>query len=230
MKKIVTGLLAAMLLAGCGSTANSGTTTTQTSEPEAKDDVVEVVAKKELPAPVDTTLTYKPSEDAAETQCTEDAYVSGCAAINNTNLREYLNRDDVLYIDLRDYSDYAKKHLRNFECIPYFALIYTKEADENTVQLYSGDLTNPTATYEESDELLEAFFPKDQTIFLMCQSGGRVAQLMKILAAKGYDMSRIYNITGMGQYSDGNYLDLTEDTAEVTVEATYSFEGLTRVK
>ena len=80
------------------------------------------------------------------------------------------------------------------------------------------------------DELLEAFFPKDQTIFLMCQSGGRVAQLMKILAAKGYDMSRIYNITGMGQYSDGNYLDLTEDTAEVTVEATYSFEGLTRVK
>ena len=90
MKKIVTGLLAAMLLAGCGSTANSGTTTTQTSEPEAKDDVVEVVAKKELPAPVDTTLTYKPSEDAAETQCTEDAYVSGCAAITNTNLREYL--------------------------------------------------------------------------------------------------------------------------------------------
>lgn len=223
MKKIVTGLLAAVLLAGCSSPANE----TEKVSSDSKDEVETTV--KELPAPVDTSLTYKPSEDAEETECTTNSYVSGCAAINNTNLRDYLNRDDVLYIDLRDYSDYAKKHLRNFECIPYFALIYSKEGGKDIPQLYSGDLSNPTATYEESDELLEAFFPKDQTIFLMCQSGGRVAQLMQILEAKGYDMSRIYNITGMGQYSEGSYLDLTEDTAEVNVEANYSFEGLTRI-
>lgn len=222
MKKILTGMLAAMLLVGCSSKPATDDKAAGTTEPKQEETV------KELPAPVDTSLTYKPNEDSEETACTVDAYVSGCAAINNTNLRDYLNRDDVLYIDLRDYSDYAKKHLRNFECIPYFALIYSKEGGSDITQLYSGDLSNPTATYEESDELLEAFFPKNQTIFLMCQSGGRVAQLMKILEAKGYDMSRIYNITGMGQYSDGSYLDLTEDTAEVTVEATYSFEGLTR--
>lgn len=226
MKKIAISFLTLLLLAGCSSPASSSTTSAATAAPAE----TAAAAMAELPAPVDTTKTYKPDKDAADTPCTEKTYASGCAAINNTNLLEYLNRDDVLYIDLRDYNDYAKKHLRNFEVIPYFALIYAKEPSDDMVQLYSGDLTNPTATYEESDQLLEAFFPKDQTIFLMCQSGGRVAQMMTILEAKGYDMSRIYNITGMGNYTDPMYASITEDTAEVAVEATYSFEGLTRVK
>ena len=185
----------------------------------------------ELPAPVDTTKTYLANkDDKEETICEPGNFGPTCSAINSENLKQYLGRTDVKYIDLRDYTDYAKKHLRNFEVIPYFALIYAKEPSDDMVQLYSGDLTNPTATYEESDQLLEAFFPKDQTIFLMCQSGGRVAQMMTILEAKGYDMSKIYNITGMGNYTDPMYASITEDTAEVAVEATYSFEGLTRVK
>ncbi len=236
MKKTLTALFAVMMLAGCagsGSAAPAASTAaaeeTKAAETAAAEVVEEAAAVAELPAARDTSKKYTPSEGADPVECTEDVFLPGCAAINNENLLEYLNRDDVLYIDLRDYADYAKKHFRNFECIPYFALIYSKEGGDNITQLYSGDTTAPVATYEESDELLEVFFPKDKTIFLMCQSGGRVAQLMNILNAKGYDMSKIYNITGMGNFTGGEYADITVDAAEIMVDAAYSFEGLTRV-
>ena len=165
----------------------------------------------ELPAPVDTTKTYKANKDE--------------------NLRQYLGRTDVKYIDLRDYADYAKKHLRNFECIPYFALIFNAEAcnDASLPQLYGGTVDDPIPVYAESDELLEALFPKGQTIFLMCQSGGRVNNMMKLLAARGWDMSKIYNIGGMAHYAGAEYRDIVTDTPEIAINAIYSFEGLTRI-
>ena len=160
----------------------------------------------------------------------ETTFGPTCSAINSENLKTYLGRTDVMYIDLRDYADYAKKHLRNFECIPYFALIFNADAhtDASLPQLFGGSVEEPVPVYEESDEILEAFFPKNKTIFLMCQSGGRVNQLMKLLNARGWDMTRIYNIGGMAQYAGPEYRDLVTDTPEILVEATYHFEGLTR--
>jgi rhodanese-related sulfurtransferase len=191
-----------------------------------------VAAEVELPAPVDTNKTYKANkDDTVETPCTPGSFGPTCSAINSENLKQYLGRTDVKYIDLRDYTDYAKKHLRNFECIPYFALIFNANAhtDASLPQLYGGSVTDPVPVYAESDELLEALFPKNQTIFLMCQSGGRVSQLMNILNARGWDMSKVYNIGGMAQYSGPEYRGLVTDTPEIAVQATYSFEGLTRI-
>lgn len=219
MKKLLAVALSALVLAGCAAPAQECP-----EVPEGK-----VVA--ELPAEArDTSKTYKPSKDAEETACAADVYAAACSSINVENLTDFLGRDDVVYIDLRDYNDYAKKHLKNFEVIPYFALIFDAEAgSEGKPQLYSGSVDAPVATYEESDALLEAMFPKDKTIFLMCQSGGRVANMMKLLAAKGYDMSKIYNVGGMGQFTDGKFAEYTTDNAEIVVEATYKFEGLTPV-
>jgi len=204
----------------------------QSTTPEATKETVYVEVTPEavtLPEARDTSKTYKPSQDAAATACTVDVYAPDCSSINAENLADYLELDDVLYIDLRDYADYAKKHLRNFECIPYFAVIFDAEAGtDGKPQLYGGSVTEPVATYAESDELLHALFPQDKTIFLMCQSGGRVNQFMQLLAAKGYDMSKIYNVGGMGQYTNSALTALTTDTAELIVEATYSFEGLTK--
>ncbi|NMD38887.1 MAG: hypothetical protein GYA87_09450 [Christensenellaceae bacterium] len=195
--------------------------------------VVGTVEVKELPAPVDTSRTYKPSKDATEeVPCEEGNFGPTCSAIGAHNLLEYLNRPDVLYIDTRDFGDYAKKHLRNFEAIPFFALIFNADAhtDESLFQLYGGTPTEPIPVYEESDIILEAFFPKDKTLFIMCQGGARVTMLMNILKARGWDMSKIYNIGGMAQFSGPEYKDLTTDTLEVAINATYSFEGLTRIK
>ena len=223
MKKLFAIALSVLLLAGCASTPKEcpPCATPDASEPTT-------AAPAPLPEPRDTTKTYKPSKDAADEACTAEVWATGCSSINVDNLTEYLGRDDVLYIDLRDYNDYAKKHLRNFEVIPYFALIFDEAAGtEGKPQLYGGTLDAPVATYEESAALLEAMFPKDKTIFLMCQSGGRVAQMMKLMNSLGYDMSKVYNVGGMGQFTDSKFAPYTTDTAEIVLEATYSFEGLT---
>ena len=219
MKKFIVLLITVLLLAGC-----SSTTPQKTDEELMAEGWVKVL---ELPATIDTTKTYKDS-DGNEHPCEAGVYSTACSSINAENLIDYIGRKDVLYIDVRDYNDYAKKHLKNFEVIPYFALIFDAEAGtDGKPQLFGGTVTVPVATYEESIELLEVFFPKDQTIFLMCQSGGRVTQLMLLLEANGWDMSKIYNVGGMGQYTDSVYAPYVTDAAEITLTSTYTFEGLT---
>ncbi len=185
----------------------------------------------DLPAPSDTTKTYKPDKDSDPIACEEDSFSYECSSINKDNFIDYMDLDDVLYIDLRDYDDYMQKHFRNFEVIPFFALVYNRNAeDTNPVQLYSGSTKDPVPTYEESDELLEALFPKDKTLMLVCQSGGRVTMLLDILNSRGWDMSKIYNIGGMAQYTDSKYNDYLVDTLEFNLEGTYSIQGLTPLK
>ncbi|MDY6410245.1 MAG: rhodanese-like domain-containing protein [Synergistales bacterium] len=186
----------------------------------------------ELPAPVDTKKTYKANkDDTEETVCAPGNFGPTCSSINNENLLQYLGRSDVMYIDLRDFEDYAKKHLRNFECIPYLSLIFNADAhkDASLPQLYGGTTDDPIPVYKESDEILQALFPKNKNIFLMCQGGGRVNNMMKILKARGWDMSKVYNIGGMAHYAGPAYKSITTDTPEIVVKATYNFEGLTRI-
>lgn len=227
MKKLLSVLFVVLLLAGCSNTAPNDCV--QKSDADL---MAEGWSKTtELPAARDTSKMYTPSKDAAEEACGVDTFAAACSGVSVENLTEYLGREDVVYIDLRDYSDYAKKHLKGFESIPFFGAIYNKDAATNPelVQLYGGNNADGfVSVYKESDDLLEAFFPKDKTIFLMCQSGGRVVTMMQILAAKGYDMSKVYNVGGMGQYTSGSYNQYTTNTEELTVTATYNFEGLTR--
>jgi hypothetical protein len=105
----------------------------------------------ELPPPQDTTKTYLANQDdTEETPCEEGNFGPTCSAITAENLRQYLFRSDVAYIDLRDYEDYAKKHLKGFEVIPYLALIFNADADKDASlpQLYGGDPTDPVPVYK----------------------------------------------------------------------------------
>ena len=190
------------------------------------------VEKLELPPPRDLTKTYKAADSEEEVQATEDCYLTACSSITADNLIDYLGRDDVLYIDLRNYEDYIMKHFRNFEVIPYFGQIFNAEAhtDVSMVHLYGGTPKEPVPVYEESDKMLELLFPKDQTLFLLCQSGGRVAMMMDILAARGWDMSKIYNIGGMAQYTGREYRPYIVDTMEFGIVPEYTVTGLTRVE
>ncbi len=52
--------------------------------------------------------------------------------------------------------------------------------------------------------------------------------MMQILEANGYDMSKIYNVGGVGQYTAAKYAKMLTDTAEFRVNAVYSLEGVTR--
>jgi rhodanese-related sulfurtransferase len=202
LKKVFAlSLIAMMLLAACGPAAPA---------PEAPVDTPPAATEPEIPE-------LPPAQKVAGDYTYENS------GINATNLLDYLGRDDVFYIDLRNYEDYSKKHLRNFEVIPFFAYIYNEKAgEEGFPQLFKGTHDAPEAVYETSEAILNALFPKDKTLFIVCQSGGRVNMLMKMLAALDYDMSRIYNIGGMAQYTGDEYRDLITDTEELVVSGSYS--------
>ena len=218
MKKLLVALLTVLVLTGCTQEAPE-TTTTEAPEVTATETTV-----AELPAPRDTSKKYQ-DKDGNEITCDLTNYSVDCSSITSENLKDYLGREDVVYIDARNFKDFAPKHLRNFECIPFFGLIYDAEANgADKPQLFSGDPTAPVATYAESVEILNALFPKDKTLFLMCQSGGRIKTLMQILDANGYDMNKIYNVGGMAQYD--SYTDATV-AEEIVVTDTYAFNGLT---
>lgn len=227
MKKLLAVLLVLLILTGCA-TQSCKTDDDYVKEGWVKDPATNgYVEVPKLPDAIDTTKSYK-DKDGKEIACDAKSYAAGCSSVTADNFLDFDGRDDVMYIDLRDYNDFAKKHIRNFEVIPYFALVFNAEAGKDgNPQLFGGTVAEPVATYKESVELLEVFFPKDKTIFLMCQSGGRVAQLMTLLEANGWDMSKIYNIGGMAQYTDAKYNDYIVDSAEVIIEANYSFDGLT---
>ncbi|PKK39797.1 hypothetical protein ABB02_00850 [Clostridiaceae bacterium JG1575] len=208
LKKAMSVLLAALLLVGC----QTAPTTKPTTKNETTSSAQNVQA---LPVPSKVEGSFK-AEDSN---------------INKTNLVKYLGRGDIAFIDLRDYSDYTKKHLKNFEVIPFFGLIYNAKAGEaGFPQLYKGTHAEPVNVYKESDQILQAMIPKDRTVFLMCQGGARVEMLMKILKAKGYDMSKIYNVGGMANYTGEAFTPWVTDLEEAVVEAKYRFEGLTPVK
>jgi len=228
LKKLLIIALASLALVGC---AKAKTDEELVAEGWVKNPAENgYVFQEELPAARDLTKKYTPSQGAAEVNCAADSYAAACSGVGVANLEKFLNRDDVIYIDLRDYKDYAQKHFKNFEVVPYFAYIFnaTANTDATMVQLFGGSPTEPVAVYNESVAILNAIFPKDKTIFLMCQSGGRVVSMMQILAANGYDMSKIYNVGGVGQYTDSKFAKMITDSGEFRVDAVYSLEGATR--
>lgn len=220
MKKLFIALLAVLLLAGCS-------TAPECPECAVCEQCPEVTPAKtvaDLPAPRDTSKSTKDADGNAQA-CTLDNYSLDCSSINSSNLSEYLGIDGVVYIDARDYKDFATKHLRNFECIPYFAVVFDAEANgADKPQLFGGSVSEPVATYAESLDILHDLIPQDKTVFLMCQSGGRIKAFMTLLDACGYDMSKIYNVGGMAQY--GEYPDVTV-AEDLVVNATYAFNNLT---
>ena len=114
--------------------------------------------------------------------------------INAQNLHEYLGRDDVVYIDLRDNEKgYLKSHLRGFESIEFYGVIYDSSKDGSGKQLFKGDFS---PRYKESEQIINTLFPKDKAIFLNCTSGARVVKMMNILDSLNYDMTKVYNVGG----------------------------------
>ena len=219
LKKLIAILSLSVVLTGCAATA--------APKEEAKTDD-QLIAEGWVKNPEEAG--YTKVEELPAPRTTEGDYSIDNSAISSENLVEYLGRNDVVYIDLRDYNDYAKKHFKNFEAVPFFAYIWNENAhtDTSMVQLYGGLQDAPVAVYESSEAILNTLFPKDKTLFLMCQSGGRVAMMMKILEANGYDMSKVYNVGGMAQYTDGKYREFITDTPEFIIDVTYKIEGATR--
>lgn len=117
--------------------------------------------------------------------------------ITMDNLDEYLGRDDVQYVDLREFSDkLSTGYIRGFEMIPFFGYLegrmVTRDAD---------DAWNVSKATVSDDFQFDNIFDEDKAIFLMCASGTRAGFIKGILDAEGYTT---YNVGGFSHYSGDN--------------------------
>lgn len=108
-------------------------------------------------------------------------------------LDEFMGRDDVQYIDLRNFDERMKSgYIEGFEVIPFFDYIHYQGilVKDGNWDYEAGEVKNLNA--------LKAMFNMDKTILLMCGSGTRAQYVMDALLANGY--TDVINIGGYAAY------------------------------
>ena len=158
--------------------------------------------------------------------------------INESTIDDYLDRSDSVYIDCRMLKDeanyeaiggdsYLSGYVKGFEVIPYPYICNVVGLPEEVEQTYSGATLftqNEDGTYspnyEESNKVLDALFPKDKVIFLMCGGGGYAGMTKNLLISQGYDPDKIYNTGGFWYYEGKNAISTKRD------DGTYDFSGV----
>lgn len=141
--------------------------------------------------------------------------------VNEATIDNYLERSDAVYRDLRMLKDpgnyeaiggdaYLSGFVDGFEVVPYPYIVNVEGLPEVVGDTYKGktlfnyDGENYTANYKESLDVLEALFPKDKVIFLMCGGGGYSGMMKNMLVALGWDESKIYDVGGYWYYEGEN--------------------------
>lgn len=156
--------------------------------------------------------------------------------INESNIDNYLNREDSVYRDMRMLKDdgvyeniggdsYISGFVKGFEVVPYPYLAPLSGLPEEIGEGYTGKtlfrLENGkyVANYKESLDILEYLFPKDKTIFLMCGGGGYAGFTKNLLVSLGWDENKIYNVGGYWYYEGKNNVEVkTTKYGEVSYE------------
>ena len=161
------------------------------------------------------------------------AYSNQCAGISGNNLKDYLGRNDIVYIDVRDdgsagdsataFTEYSLGHLKGFKLVEFFDVIYNGGVKGTQLFYKTGAAADGTPIfaprYADSVEMLESFFPKDKTLFIMCAKGGRVTTVLQLLAQYGWNMDHVYNVGGWDMYdNEAAYKDYRVTTNIVLTE------------
>ena len=145
--------------------------------------------------------------------------------VNESTIDNYLGRTDAVYRDLRMLKDpgyyeaiggdsYLSGFVRGFEMVPFPYIVNVSGLPEAVGETYQGetlfdyDGENYKPNYAQSLEILEALFPKDKTIFLMCGGGGYSGMMKKMLVALGWDESKIYVVGGYWYYDGENNVEV----------------------
>jgi len=151
------------------------------------------------------------------------------ANINISNIDEWLDRDDVVYRDVRmlfDPADYAAiggeadltHTIEGFKIVPfpYIATLqalpvegaYTGECLFTVEWNADGTVASAKANYAESEMILEELFPKDKAIFLMCGGGGYAGMMKQLLLFLDWDENLLYNIGANWEYTGERGVEL----------------------
>ncbi len=158
--------------------------------------------------------------------------------VNEETIDQYLNRSDAVYRDLRMLKDpgnyeaiggdsYLSGFVRGFELVPFPYIVNVSGLPEEVGGTYNGKTLfhqhsdgTYTANYVESMDILEALFPKDKVIFLMCGGGGYSGMMKNMLVALGWDESKIYDVGGYWYYDGENNVEVKRinDNGEIVYD------------
>ena len=145
--------------------------------------------------------------------------------INESNIDDYLDRPDAVYRDMRMLKDpgnykaiggdsYLSGYVRRFEVVPLPYIVNVSGLPEEVGNTYTGKTlftmkaNEYKVNYYESMAILEALFPKDKIIFLMCGGGGYAGMTKALLVALGWDENKIYNVGGYWYYEGKNNVEV----------------------
>ena len=145
--------------------------------------------------------------------------------VNEETIDKYLGRSDAVYRDMRMLKDpgnyeaiggdaYLSGFVNGFEVVPLPYLVNVSGLPEVVGDTYTGKTLftekdgKYTANYDESLAVLEALFPKDKVIFLMCGGGGYAGMTKNMLVALGWDASKIYDAGGYWFYNGDNKVEV----------------------
>lgn len=138
--------------------------------------------------------------------------------INETTIDNYLYRPDTVYRDMRMLKDpgnyeaiggdsYLSGFVEGFEVVPFPYIVNVSGLPAEVGDTYTGKTLftknsagDYHANYAESLEILEALFPKDKNIFLMCGGGGYAGMMKDLLISLGWNANKIYNVGGYWNY------------------------------
>ena len=105
---------------------------------------------------------------------------------------------------------YLSGFVDGFEVVPYPYIVNVEGLPDVVGDTYKGETLftheddGYKANYKESMQILEALFPKDKVIFLMCGGGGYSGMMKNMLVALGWDANKIYDVGGYWYYEGGN--------------------------
>ncbi|MBQ3474097.1 hypothetical protein IJH24_01560 [Candidatus Saccharibacteria bacterium] len=155
--------------------------------------------------------------------------------INEATIDQYLNRSDAVYRDLRMLKDpgnyeaiggdsYLSGFVDGFEVVSFPYIVNVKGLPDAVGETYTGKTLyrlhsdgSYTANYEESEEILEALFPKEKVIFLMCGGGGYSGMMKNMLVTLGWDESKIYDVGGYWFYEGENNVEVKREKEDGAV-------------
>lgn len=155
-------------------------------------------------------------------------------SINMATIDEWLDRDDVDYIDVRMVSDPAdfaavggdadlSSTIEGFRVVPCPYVLTLPPMPVNGAyagpSLFAvswsddGSVLKADPRYAESEQALRDLFPQDKALFIMCGAGVYASAIIKLLAFKGWDESMLYNVGGNWYYRGNRGVPIIE-TAE----------------
>ena len=114
--------------------------------------------------------------------------------------------------------------VNGFEVVPLPYIVNVTGLPEAVGQTYTGTtlFTNKNGeyipNYAESYDVIEALFPKDKVIFLMCGGGGYAGMMKNMLISLGWDAEKIYNVGGYWFYNGENNVKLVRDAGDGKLE------------